>query len=312
MDVPGTNVGPKNPHPGPTQAYWSCQCEEWCESVTLEPAEPGIKDFSWRKLPDTSRPPDHLIQLLTYDFYDEYVENDSNAFVAYVQLVLGYTRRRIGRPDDGLNAVAGILDVLQRYFKEEWKTLHFGLPQELFDMALLWTPGGLCKRPDTWISQSSKLPSWSWTGWMSNVGVGMAHVYLSPNLDNCIPIMPALQWYAVEGAKNPVPLKPPDQSSPLWHCKTRGIPCGIDRTRLSEKPKVPVALPARLPRHHLLCLTTTVDLHLGPEMELMDPGDYIFQREDHISSQTKKETSSALSSCPKRRQPLYYSKKDGA
>ncbi|KAK4499266.1 hypothetical protein PRZ48_009779 [Zasmidium cellare] len=256
---------------GPTQAYWTCQCEEWCESVTLEPAEPGIEAFPWRKLPDTSRPPDHLVQLSVYDFLDSHVESDSNAFMAYQRVVEDFTMRRIGRADDGLNAVAGILGVLQRYFMDEWLTLRFGLPQGLFDMALLWIPKSLCQRSQMWTSQNNRLPSWSWTSWMSNVGDGMGYSYMLPGLSSPgrIPIMPALQWYVLdEPSKKPIPMPIPDQSSPLWHCKHRGVPCGADPSRLSEKPPVFASLPPRPKGYYLQCLTTTLTLHLGPPLDM--------------------------------------------
>lgn len=101
-------------------------------------------------------------------------------FSEYAKLLNQYTSRDMTDSNDALNAVLGLLKVLERMTKaggtsalsghsESEKdtlvgyTLH-GLPEEFLDLALLWQPPAvkgvyLTKRPQ------DDLPSWSWTGW---------------------------------------------------------------------------------------------------------------------------------------------------
>ncbi|KAH8689767.1 heterokaryon incompatibility protein-domain-containing protein [Phaeosphaeriaceae sp. PMI808] len=95
-------------------------------------------------------------------------------FSEYANLLVQYTSRDMSDSRDALNAILGLLKVLEKMTNPSQKadpeeqmptdyTLH-GLPEKFLDLALLWQPPAakgvhLTKRPQ------DDLPSWSWTGW---------------------------------------------------------------------------------------------------------------------------------------------------
>lgn len=83
-------------------------------------------------------------------------------FQWYERIIVEYTSKRMGFPDDIINAFTGVQTELQHMFG--W-TFIAGLPESLADLALLWTPVTKIKRRLT----SSHQPSWSWSGWVGAV-----------------------------------------------------------------------------------------------------------------------------------------------
>jgi hypothetical protein len=94
------------------------------------------------------------IQAGTYSPLDE--------FRWYEEIIAEYTAKRMGYPDDVINAFTGIQTELSRMF--DWSFVA-GLPSSLLDLALLWTPVTAIKRRIT----ASKQPTWSWSGWIGRV-----------------------------------------------------------------------------------------------------------------------------------------------
>lgn len=80
----------------------------------------------------------------------------------YEEIVAEYTAKRMGFPDDIINAFTGIQTELSQMFG--W-TFAAGLPSTLIDLALLWTPVNTVERRIT----ASRQPSWSWSGWIGRV-----------------------------------------------------------------------------------------------------------------------------------------------
>jgi hypothetical protein len=80
----------------------------------------------------------------------------------YEQIIVEYTAKRMGFPDDIINAFTGIQTALSRMF--DWSFVA-GLPSSLLDLALLWTPVTTIERRIT----ASQQPSWSWSGWIGRV-----------------------------------------------------------------------------------------------------------------------------------------------
>ncbi|KAK2608474.1 hypothetical protein QQS21_002936 [Conoideocrella luteorostrata] len=81
----------------------------------------------------------------------------------YSRLVKGYTGRKMTNESDRLIGFDGILDLLRKAFC--FRTVQ-GLPEPIFNFALLWQPGERMKR----VSADEKtgrprFPSWSWAGW---------------------------------------------------------------------------------------------------------------------------------------------------
>ena len=87
----------------------------------------------------------------------------SATFKQYAKLIAQYTHRQMTNDGDILNALGGLLHIFRQFFKFPMK---YGLPEILFDVALLWQPAEkLVQRR----AGGSKFPSWSWAGWKGRV-----------------------------------------------------------------------------------------------------------------------------------------------
>ncbi|KAI8938245.1 hypothetical protein NX059_005905 [Plenodomus lindquistii] len=131
------------------QVYFHCKqhllCEDRCgpddtNFYTLE----NMRQYSAQLRSQTD----------TYSPFDE--------FRWYEQIVVEYTTKRMGWPDDIINAFTGIQTELSTMF--DW-AFASGLPIPLLDLALLWTPITTVERRVT----ASRQPSWSWAGWIGRV-----------------------------------------------------------------------------------------------------------------------------------------------
>lgn len=80
----------------------------------------------------------------------------------YEEFVPEYTAKQMGYPGDIINAFTGVQTQLGRLFG--W-TFTEGLPIQLLDVALLWTPIDSVDRRVT----EPPHPSWSWSGWVGHV-----------------------------------------------------------------------------------------------------------------------------------------------
>jgi hypothetical protein len=84
--------------------------------------------------------------------------NSLRRYAEYVEL---YSKRKLTMPSDRLVAFSGIAASLADPLRA---TIIFGLPNSLFDWALLWENGKAGKRVRV-SSGLRVLPSWSWCGW---------------------------------------------------------------------------------------------------------------------------------------------------
>ncbi|KAI0548221.1 HET-domain-containing protein [Xylaria curta] len=85
-----------------------------------------------------------------------------NPLKYYVALIRQYNSRGLTFPEDGLNAFMGITTKLTDYFPDGFL---WGLPIELFDIALLWQPDEDMTQRRSKQDDALQLPSWSWVGW---------------------------------------------------------------------------------------------------------------------------------------------------
>ena len=119
-------------------------------------------------------------------------------------LVSSYLKRRLTYEEDILRAFSGILAALDG----SMEGFHFGLPQQFFDVALLWVPRErLTRREDPGNKVArSKLPSWSWAGWKGARenqvnGFGLGHERSSPEFDykpRLRDIHPCVAWFKID------------------------------------------------------------------------------------------------------------------
>ena len=84
---------------------------------------------------------------------------DQNSLESYAAIVENYTRRRLTYYTDRLNACTGILVALQTSWKWEFQ---FGLPEERFVQALLWSGQDQSCLGNSSGNTKSDFPSWSW------------------------------------------------------------------------------------------------------------------------------------------------------
>lgn len=85
---------------------------------------------------------------------------EQTSFAAYAQVVREYTCKSLTYQKDILNAFAGIAAVIAELYSCNFVA---GLPEELLDLALLWTPA-ICS-DGTQLERNESSPSWSWCGW---------------------------------------------------------------------------------------------------------------------------------------------------
>lgn len=145
------------------QVYFTCSQEAWCEDTRAETlfAHCARPDFR----PDLLIPPTNSNLLSQDDF-----------FASYTRLVSSYTGKDLTITGDILKAFGGIITRLERLQATEFM---YGLPENLLDRAILWSPtqplfvrtsdAAQKARPTTENITSGIFPTWTWAGWIGSV-----------------------------------------------------------------------------------------------------------------------------------------------
>ena len=129
---------------GIDEVSWECTCDSWREETVLEVADPG-----------DSRPLRGLFADSTRQYQSGHPLISNDHFSSFTEIVQDYTYRNLGFASDILNAFIGILSALTL---SRGTRFLFGLPEQNFDTALLWTStSGLLVFED-----HTSFPSWSW------------------------------------------------------------------------------------------------------------------------------------------------------
>jgi hypothetical protein len=119
------------------QMFFHCQSAIWCEDTNLEiPPELG-----------------HSALEEQHHHTHGKVPLDLRPIKRYFLLVSQYCRRQLTDENDSINAIRGILNLLLPVY-------HYGLPQEYFDSAMVWTAFRHSSA-----SRRYSFPSWTWAGW---------------------------------------------------------------------------------------------------------------------------------------------------
>ncbi|MCJ1317539.1 hypothetical protein MMC15_002864 [Xylographa vitiligo] len=150
-----------------SHVFFQCQRMVWCEDVAAE----DNKIIDYHQMEDylpidwSSERNDHMYKL----HYALHVYKSTN-WVEYLRTVEEYTPRMLSFDSDILAAFAGMSKVLSSMFRSR---LLYGLPESLFDCALLWQPAGTIVRRHvprpTSNSSGRYFPSWSWAGWKGSI-----------------------------------------------------------------------------------------------------------------------------------------------
>jgi hypothetical protein len=129
---------------------WECHCATWHELqyplTTLAPCSSPPPNLSFLGLDITVWPNFHR----------------------YARLVCLFSLRSFTFPEDILDAFDGALTAFSKTYKGGLVT---GLPQLMFDAALIWQPYNPLarRRPAALETADAVLPSWSWIGWLGNI-----------------------------------------------------------------------------------------------------------------------------------------------
>lgn len=95
-------------------------------------------------------------------------------YIGYHGVVQGFAFRELSYPLDAMNAFAGVSNHVSEVFGARMK---YGLPNSVFDWAMLWRTQNPLKQRET---KDLSFPSWSWIGWEGNIEL--------PQLERTIPM----------------------------------------------------------------------------------------------------------------------------
>lgn len=159
------------------QIFFQCQQMLWCEEVCAETSK--ITDYyqmgDYLPVDWSTGLKEHMYKL----HYALHIHKSSN-WVEYLRTVEEYSPRILSHDSDILAAFAGMGKVLSVMFRSP---LLFGLPESVFDCALLWQPSGTTsiRQMPALTSGSNEVsfPSWSWTGWKGAI----VYEDISPHLN---------------------------------------------------------------------------------------------------------------------------------
>ncbi|KAH8892717.1 HET-domain-containing protein [Thozetella sp. PMI_491] len=190
----------------------------------------------------------------------------SGTFAEYTKVVEQYTTRQLTFNSDILFALEGLLNIFEQSFGSKHV---FGLPETLFDTALLWRPTQRLKRRVC--ANGSQFPSWSWAGWEGSVcyerplvlkrdGDGTVMQYTRGDSGE-EGVRPLIQWHTYSTETRRVkPINMHGWGVPVtgkalpreWE----GCPFGDRQTYTAERLQFPgVSVKA----HHLVFRTSSVD-----------------------------------------------------
>lgn len=91
--------------------------------------------------------------------FDSFAVGHNSPYDDYIGSLYEFSRRKISFESDILNAFAGISKALAAGLDA---SMCYGIPNSVFDWALLWQPSQKLRR-------RSEFPSWSWAGWIGGV-----------------------------------------------------------------------------------------------------------------------------------------------
>jgi len=210
------------------QMFWHCQSAIWCEDTNLEiPPELG-----------------HSALDKQHHHTHGKVPIDLRPIKRYFLLISQYSRRQLTDENDSIHAIRGLLNLV-------FPVYHYGLPQEHFDSAMVWSAFRHCPT-----SRRNLFPSWSWAGWdlsstngepglefdgKSLFGIKSEVVWAHKNLK--------LDVASQSDSQNST-IRTPDamEAEEYWKASLRVV---------EQKPTHPSPTIMQLPCQHLLCFYTT-------------------------------------------------------
>jgi Heterokaryon incompatibility protein (HET) len=93
-------------------------------------------------------------------------------FDGYAELIELYSKRQLSFQTDALNAVAGMLKVMQNRLGGD---LIAGVPSQYLDLVMMWSPAEPLDRTTPIGAGANVFPTWSWTAWTSRKQFRLAY-----------------------------------------------------------------------------------------------------------------------------------------
>ena len=223
------------------QVFYHCNSATWFEDTVMESEDQDIQ----LQLQESS----HAKTLRK-------ANSDEPAFTQYSTLMQGYAKRHLSHQSDALAAFTGVLGSLSTRLGDRFI---WGLPESLFDAAMLWRSHN--HFPDR---RRPEFPSWSWVAWTA--GEGGAPILESFNATDTVS---ELVWYVLGDRGMPSLIQmQPNQELPRDNVnRSKWRP---DQDRIVPALQ-PTRGPARVVMSHLLrCWTSTAYFEVdyeGPKTE---------------------------------------------
>ncbi|KAF2197965.1 HET-domain-containing protein [Delitschia confertaspora ATCC 74209] len=135
--------------------HWRCDCAMWLEACDAESDKRLSRFEMWAR--DDPR----------WIRQQEVIRRPFPTLHTYGYIVEGFTKRYFTYAKDAIFGFAGIASILGQGFDGGFL---YGLPETLFDVALLWQPDSVLERRLPANSLSDwQAPSWSWMGWRGDI-----------------------------------------------------------------------------------------------------------------------------------------------
>ena len=185
------------------QRGWTFQ-EQMLSRRTLSFTDHGLE---WRCQEVVSQEQNLIIKQPRSTYSDLGIERADTSWPClkkWDNLVRSYLERELTYEKDILRAFSGILGALDG----SMEGFHFGLPQQFFDVALLWVPKERLTRREDLGNEVARprFPSWSWAGWKGARanqinGFGLGHERSNLVTDykpRSRDIFPCVTWFKID------------------------------------------------------------------------------------------------------------------
>ncbi|KAI1080752.1 heterokaryon incompatibility protein-domain-containing protein [Whalleya microplaca] len=158
--------------------YFHCRHGVHMEDMTAKEAGTGPRQISWLSLPE-----DEVTSLkssIDRDVNGALHIRRSPAFEQYADLIAQYTSRYLSFSNDILNAIMGLITILdgsrlRNSNRDPGGETLYGLPTEFLDLGILWQPAAgkdvrlrrriLVDQNQKPLEDKHQMPSWSWAAW---------------------------------------------------------------------------------------------------------------------------------------------------
>ncbi|KAK0510988.1 hypothetical protein JMJ35_006540 [Cladonia borealis] len=139
------------------QLYFECNVMQCCES--LDQTKSWAHNLACDSNPSQQGSVSWMIAQHGHGYLKNEIGPSSERFVYWGNMVNVYSRRKMSKAEDALNAFSGVLQCLETKYEDGF---FWGLPVADFQWGLLWR---FQSRP----TRREGFPTWSWAGWKAMI-----------------------------------------------------------------------------------------------------------------------------------------------